>query len=178
VSAMPTARYDGVARGLHWLMAALLFANLGLGLVMVDLPGITPGKLRAFNVHKWIGVGAFALAALRLAWRWRRPPPPLPAGMAGWERRLAGASHAALYALMLALPLSGYVYSLAAGFPVVFLGLLPLPVLIEPDPALKAPLVALHHLLAWALIGVLVLHVAAALKHRFVDRDGVYERMG
>jgi len=79
--------------------------------------------------------------------------------------------------LMFALPLSGYFYSLAVGFPVVYLGLLPLPVLIEPNPALKEPLVMLHHLLAWSIIVLLLVHVGAALKHRFIDRDEVLQRM-
>jgi len=114
---------------------------------------------------------------LRTAWRlWHRPP-ALPASMPRWERHAAAASHAALYVLMFALPLSGYFYSLAAGFPVVYLGLFPLPVLIEPDPVLKEPLVALHHGLAWTMTALLLLHVGAALKHRFVDRDEVLQRM-
>ena len=78
---------------------------------------------------------------------------------------------------MFVVPLSGYFYSLAAGFPVVYFGVLPLPVLIEPDPQLKQWLVLLHHLLAWILLVLLVVHVAAALKHRLVDHDGVLERM-
>lgn len=171
------APYGAVARWLHWLVAALIIANLALGLTMVDIPGITPSKLRYFNWHKWVGVGVFALVTLRLAWRWRHAPPPLPPGMPAWERRAARVSHGALYLLMFALPASGYFYSLAAGYPVVFLGLVPLPVLIGPDPELKQQLVALHHLLAWAMIALLMLHVGAALKHRFVDHDDVLARM-
>jgi cytochrome b561 len=177
VNAPGDADYNAVAKALHWLVAALILANIALGLTMVDMPGITPTKLRFFNWHKWVGVAVFALVALRLAWRWIHVKPPLPASMPGWERRAAKASHAALYALMFAVPASGYFYSLAAGFPVVFLGVLPLPVLIAPDPTLKELLVGLHHLLAWALIALLALHVAAALKHRFVDHDGVMARM-
>ena len=169
--------YTRTAKWLHWLVAVLIVANLGLGLTMVDMPGITPTKLRYFNWHKWVGVTVFALVALRLAWRVTHRPPALPDSMPRWERRAAAASHAGLYVLMFALPLSGYFYSLAAGFPVVYLGLLPLPVLIEPDPQLKQVLVVLHHVLAWTLMALLALHIAAALKHRIVDRDGVLERM-
>jgi cytochrome b561 len=169
--------YTGTAKWLHWLVAVLIVANLALGLTMVGMPGITPTKLRYFNWHKWVGVTVFALVAVRLAWRASHRPPALPESMPHWERRAAAVSHAALYLLMFALPLSGYFYSLAAGFPVVYLGLLPLPVLIEPDPALKEPLVVLHHVLAWAIIALLLVHVGAALKHRFVDRDDVLQRM-
>ena len=169
--------YTSTAKWLHWLVAVLIFANLALGLTMVDMPGISPTKLRYFNWHKWVGVTVFALVALRLAWRVTHPPPALPDSMPRWEHRAAAASHAALYVLMFGLPLSGYFYSLAVGFPVVYLGLLPLPVLIEPNPALKEPLVMLHHLLAWSIIAVLLVHVGAALKHRFVDHDEVLQRM-
>jgi cytochrome b561 len=169
--------YTRTARWLHWLVAALILANLVLGLTMVGMPGITPTKLRFFNWHKWVGVTVFGLVALRLAWRWFHAPPGLPAAMPAWERRAAKASHALLYLLMFVLPLSGYFYSLAAGYPVVYLGVLPLPVLIGPDPQLKEALVALHHALAWTMMALLVVHVAAALKHRLVDHDGVLERM-
>ena len=169
--------YTGTAKWLHWLVAVLVIANLGLGLTMVDMPGITPTKLRYFNWHKWTGVTVFGLAMLRLAWRLLHRPPALPDSMPRWERRAAAASHAALYLLMFALPLSGYFYSLAVGFPVVYLGLFPLPVLIDPDPALKEPLVLLHHLLAWTMIALLTVHAAAALKHRFMDHDDVLQRM-
>ena len=175
--APPASAYTRTAQWLHWLVAVLILANLTLGLTMVDMPGISPAKLRFFNWHKWVGVTVFALVALRLAWRWLHPPPALPAAMPDWERRAAKASHAALYVLMVALPLSGYFYSLAAGFPVVYLGVLPLPVLIQPDPQLKQVLVVLHHVLAWTLMALLALHIAAALKHRIVDHDGVLERM-
>ncbi len=178
VTAVVTAvTYTRTAKSLHWLVAVLIVANLGLGLTMVGMPGITPTKLRYFNWHKWVGVTVFGLVVLRIAWRlWHRPP-ALPDSMPRWERRAAATSHAALYVLMFALPLSGYFYSLAVGFPVVYLGLFPLPVLIEADPALKEPLVALHHALAWAMLVLLLVHVGAALKHRFVDHDDVLQRM-
>ena len=169
--------YTGTAKWLHWLVAVLIVVNLGLGLTMVDMPGITPTKLRYFNWHKWVGVTVFGLVVLRIGWRLSHRPPALPDSMPRWERRAAAASHAGLYVLMFALPLSGYFYSLAAGFPVVYLGLLPLPVLIEPDPALKETLVVVHHLFAWAMLALLVVHVGAALKHRFVDHDDVLQRM-
>ena len=170
-------RYTATAKWLHWLVAALIVANLALGLWMVGLPGITPTKLRAFNWHKWVGVTVFVLASVRLLWRLGHAPPPLPASMRGWERRAAQTSHALLYALLFALPLSGYFYSLSTGYPIVWFGIIPLPVVIGPDPALKPVLVAVHHLLAWAMLAIVAVHAAAALKHHLVDRDDVLRRM-
>jgi cytochrome b561 len=133
MNAPAASRYTGTAIALHWLMLLLIAAAFGLGLTMVEIPGITPTKLKFFNWHKWLGVTVFGLAVLRLAWRLWHPAPPLPAAMPGWQRRAAALTHWLLYALIFAIPLSGYFYSLAAGFPVVYLGLIPLPVLIGPD---------------------------------------------
>lgn len=172
-----SSRYDGVAILLHWLIAAALVANFALGITMVDIPGITPAKLKYFNWHKWAGVTILALVTLRLLWRLFHRPPALPATMARWQRGLATATHWGLYGLMFAIPLSGYFYSLAAGFPVVWLGVVKLPVLIGPDPALKESLLTLHYLLNMALAGLVLAHAGAALKHHFIDRDGVLLRM-
>ena len=170
-------RYTGIAIALHWLIALAIVANLTLGLVMVDIPGITPAKLRYFNWHKWAGVAILALVTLRALWRLGHRPPPLPASMPRWQQLGAEAMHGALYALMFAIPLSGYFYSLAAGYPVVFLGLFKLPVLIEPNPALKPLLKALHEWLNYTLLALLAAHVVAALKHHLIDRDDVLRRM-
>jgi cytochrome b561 len=170
-------RYDGIAILLHWLIALALVANFALGVTMVEIPGITPAKLRYFNWHKWAGVTIFAVVTLRLLWRLFHRPPPLPDSTGRWQRRVAAATHWALYGLMFAVPLSGYFYSLAAGFPVVYLGVVKLPVLIGPDPALKQTLLDLHYLLNMALAGLVLAHVGAALKHHFIDRDTVLRRM-
>lgn len=170
-------RYSFTAITLHWLIALLIIGNFALGVVMTDIPGLTPTKLRYFSWHKWAGVTILALAALRLLWRLFHKPPAYPATMAPWQLRGAQLSHALLYVLMFALPLSGYFYSLAAGVPVVLFGLFPLPVLIEPDPALKSVLKAMHYWFAMGLAALVVLHVLAAFKHLLVDRDGVMGRM-
>jgi len=170
-------RYSSLAIALHWLIALLIVATFTLGLVMTDIPGLTPTKLRYFSWHKWAGVTVLALAALRLLWRLRHSPPAYPAGMAPWQSRAAHLLHGLLYAMMFAVPLSGYFYSLAAGVPVVYFGLFPLPVLIEADPALKPVLGALHYWLNMGLAGLVALHVLAALKHLLVDRDGIMGRM-
>ena len=170
-------RYSSTAIALHWLIAVLIIGTFTLGLVMTDIPGLTPTKLRYFSWHKWAGVTILLLAALRLLWRLRSAPPAYPATMAAWQRRAAHALHGLLYLLMFAVPLSGYFYSLAAGVPVVYFGLFPLPVLIEADQALKPVLGALHYWLNMLLASLVSLHVLAALKHLLVDRDGIVQRM-
>jgi cytochrome b561 len=170
-------RYSSIAIALHWLIALLIVATFTLGLVMTDIPGLTPTKLRYFSWHKWAGVTVLALAALRLLWRLRRTPPAYPDAMAPWQRRAAHLLHGLLYVMMFAVPLSGYFYSLAAGVPVVYFGLFPLPVLIDADPGLKPVLKALHYWLAMGLAALVALHVLAAFKHLLVDRDGIMGRM-
>ena len=170
-------RYSSTAIALHWLIALLIIGNFTLGLVMTDIPGLTPTKLRYFSWHKWAGVTILLLATLRLLWRLRSTPPAYPATMAPWQRRGAQLSHSLLYVMMFAVPLSGYFYSLAAGVPVVYFGVVPLPVLIDADPALKPVLGALHYWLNIGLASLVVLHVLAAFKHSLVDRDGVMGRM-
>lgn len=170
-------RYTKTAISLHWLIALLIVAAFGLGLVMTDIPGITPTKLKYYSWHKWLGVTVFALACARLLWRRVNAPPPPPANMPAWQVKAADATHIALYVLLFAVPLSGYFYSLAAGVPVVYLGVLPLPVLIGPDPELKPILKTVHYVLTMTLAAGVLVHAAAALKHHFIDRDDVLKRM-
>lgn len=170
-------RYSLPAIVLHWLIAILIVANFTLGLVMTDIPGLTPTKLRYFSWHKWAGVTVLLLATLRLLWRLRRSPPADPDTMPAWQSRAAHLLHGLLYVLMFAVPLSGYFYSLAAGVPVMYFGLFALPVLIDADPALKPVLGALHYWLNMLLAALVTLHVLAALKHLLIDRDGVMGRM-
>lgn len=168
-------RYGGVAMALHWLLALLIIASFGVGLYMSDLP-MSPARLKLFNWHKWAGVTILALSLLRLVWRLtHRPPPDVPGPR--WQQRAAHATHWALYALFILVPLAGWAYSSAAGFPVVWLGVLPLPDFVSPDKALADVMKQRHAVLAWALGALVVLHIAAALKHHFVDRDGLLDRM-
>jgi cytochrome b561 len=170
-------RYTATAKILHWLMAALIIGTFLLGLTMVDMPGITPTKLKYFNWHKWAGVTVLALAVMRLLWRLTHPAPPLPASLPKWQKTVAESTHYLLYILIFAVPLSGYFYSLAAGFKVVYLGLLPLPVLIDPNSELKPLLKTLHYVLNMGLAALVVAHIGAALQHHFIDRDDVLTRM-
>jgi cytochrome b561 len=170
-------RYTFTAIALHWLIAVLIIGTFTLGLVMTDIPGLTPTKLRYFSWHKWAGITVLVLAALRLLWRLVNRAPAYPATMPAWQQNAAHALHGLLYVLIFAVPLSGYFYSLAAGVPVVWFGLFKLPVLIQADPALKLVLKAVHYWLNMLMAGLVGLHVAAALKHLLVDRDGITQRM-
>ncbi len=170
-------RYTGVAILFHWLIALMIIGAFTMGLVMTEMPGISPTKLKYYSWHKWAGVTILALAALRLLWRLTHPAPAYPATMPGWQKTAANALHGLLYVLMFAVPLSGYFYSLSAGVPVVYFGLVELPVLIERNDELKPLLKGLHFWLNMTLAASVALHVAAALKHQLIDRDGVLKRM-
>lgn len=168
--------YTRTAISLHWLIAVLVFAGWLLGWYAHDLPA-SPDKLRYFSWHKWIGVTVFLLALLRAAWRATHVPPPLPATTPQWQVSAARVSHVLLYGLLLALPLTGWTMSSAKGFQTVYFGVLPLPDLLARDEALGRLLSEVHELLAWTLASLVAIHAAAALKHHFVDRDGVLRRM-
>lgn len=170
-------RYTKTAILLHWLTALLIVSGFMLGVTMVDIPGITPTKLKYFSWHKWIGITVLGLACVRVLWRLTHPAPAYPDTMPAWQQKAAGGLHHLLYVLIFAVPISGYFYSLAAGVPVVYLGIIPLPVLIEPNQEWKPILRLVHFTLNMMLLAGVSLHVLAALKHHFIDRDGVLKRM-
>ena len=170
-----TQRYNSAAIALHWVTAALIIANLLLGLTMVRLP-ISPQKLHWYLWHKSIGITIFVLTSGRLAWRAIRPH-PVPVAMPPWQRRATAVSHALLYVLLFATPISGWIYSSATGVQVVYLGTLPLPNLVPKDRALADVLRLVHIGLNSLLFTVIGIHAAAALKHHFIDRDTVLARM-
>jgi cytochrome b561 len=173
---IPSERYTGVAVALHWTGAVLVFCGFALGLFMTGLE-ITPAKLRYYAWHKWIGITVFLVAAMRLAWRVRFPAPALPASMPAWQARAARGVHALMYALMLAIPVSGWLYSSATGVSVAYLNLLPLPNLVAKDKELARALLLVHQTLNTLLALAVVAHVGAALKHQWFDRDGLLSRM-
>ena len=171
-----TIHYTRTAKGLHWAMAILLFGLLALGFYMKDLP-LSPEKLQLYSWHKWAGVTAFLLVLVRLAWRVAHRPPALPASMPKLMQLAAHAGHLALYLLMLAIPLSGWLMSSAKGFQTVWFGILPIPDLLEKNKELGAQLAEVHEALAILFILTLLAHIAAALKHHFIDKDDILTRM-
>lgn len=171
------ASYTRPAVALHWVSAALLFAAFPLGLYVSGLR-LSPAKLELAAYHKWLGISVFLVAAVRLAWRLTHRPPERVGARSPWQDRAAAATHGSLYVLMLVLPLSGWLFSSAAGVPTVYLGIWQLPDLVGRDRALAGSLRQLHQVLGWMIAVLVVTHVAAALKHEFVDRDGLMHRMG
>lgn len=170
------ARYTRTAVALHWISATLLFATFPLGLYVSGLR-LSPAKLELVAYHKWFGISVLLVASVRLAWRLTHRPPERVGTGSAWQERAAAATHGSLYILMLFLPLSGWLYSSAAGIPTVYLGIWQLPDLVGRDRALAGNLSQLHQVLGWMTAVLVVAHVAAALKHQFVDRDGAMQRM-
>jgi cytochrome b561 len=168
-------RYDRVAIALHWLLVPLIVGALAVGTTMVDLP-LTPLRLKLYNWHKWAGIVILGGSILRLAWRLAHRPPAAPP-MPDWQRHAARVSHGAMYALFLAVPLAGWAYSSAAGFPVVLFGVLPLPDWVAADRELAERIKPVHGALAYTLAALVAVHVAAAFKHQWVDRDRLLARM-
>ena len=173
---MNTIRYTAPARLLHWLMAALLIGLLALGFYMSDLP-LSPEKLQLYAWHKWAGVTAFILLAIRLLWRATHRPPALPASMSATAQRMAHLGHLALYALMIAIPLSGWLMSSAKGFQTVYFGVLPIPDMLDKNEEIGDLLALVHKSLNLLFVAVLAGHIGAALKHHFIDKDDILTRM-
>jgi cytochrome b561 len=181
-STLPTAgnagAYDGVAIALHWLLALLIVVAFFIGLSMTELP-LSPLRLRLYNWHKWLGVAVLALSAARLVWRAAgHRPPPLPEHTPAWQRAAYRGTHGLFYALFFVVPLLGWAYTSAVGVPVVWFGVLPLPDFVPRDkPFGDDVLKPLHEAASYLLAAIVVVHVAAALKHQFVDRDHLLARM-
>jgi cytochrome b561 len=168
------------AQALHWLVAVLVFPLLGIGVAMVGLVSDVGSRFELYQLHKSLGVLVFALVLVRLIWRLlNRQAPALPGGLRPWERRLATSTYFGLYALLLLLPLTGWVMASTSplGVPTIVFGLLTLPHPIGPNVAVEEIMAWVHAILA-ALLGLLLLlHIIAALKHHFVLHDDVLARM-
>jgi cytochrome b561 len=168
-------RYTPLAALLHWATVPVLLTAIGLGLYMTDLPnGIF--KLKLYNWHKWAGATFLALCLVRLLWRATHPPPALPP-LPAWQRRASAGVHAAMYVLFFAVPLLGWAYSSALGYPLVWFGVLPLPDWVPVDRALARAIRPWHERAAWLLVLLVLLHVAAVVQHQWLLRDGLLRRM-
>jgi cytochrome b561 len=177
---MPTAnsptRYTVVAQSLHWIIAALIVTQFALAWMADDLP-LGMHKLALLARHKSFGMTVLMLAVVRVAWRVANPPPALPAGMTPVEHALAKVTHAAFYVLLFAMPLTGWMMSSAKNYSVSWFGLFTWPDLIGQSEAAFGFLKSTHDYLSDALFAIVVLHVLAALKHHFWNKDDVLLRM-
>lgn len=169
-------RYGVVAQTLHWAIVALIIAQFLLANKAADLP-LGVAKINTLAQHKSIGITILALAIVRLIWRWCNPIPSTPAGVPAWQRVAGRISHTLLYVLLLALPVVGWLMSSARSFSVSWFGWVTLPDLIGRNEAAFQALRNTHEILAKTLFIVAVVHMAAALKHHFIDKDDVLARM-
>jgi len=171
-----TRRWGWISQLLHWVIVILIIAQVTLATMADDLPDGMK-KLTLLARHKSIGITILMLAILRLLWRSLNPTPELPQTLKPYERKLARFTHFMLYALLFAMPLSGWTMSSARGFPVSWFGFFQLPDLVPKSKPLYEALVDTHGILALVLAAVVTLHVAGALKHHLVMRDDVLRRM-
>ncbi|MBK8285653.1 MAG: cytochrome b [Ahniella sp.] len=168
--------YSLYARMQHVLMALVVLGTLGLGAFMADIEPLSR-RFQAFGWHKSLGLLVLALWIVRVLWRLRARVPALPTAMPGWQQRAAQVSHVLLYGLMLVVPVSGWLYHSSTNLPLRWFGLFRVPALMDANPGLKDTLKDLHGILAWTLLALIILHIGAALKHHFLDRDDVFRRM-
>jgi cytochrome b561 len=169
--------YDPVARALHWLVAGLVVIVVSLGWAMPGAPRETLSRDLLLLLHRSVGLSILAVMLFRILWRLGHPPPPLPAGFPRIEALAAYADHILLYAVFLVMPLSGYVNAAAAGHSVSFFGVVLIPPLVPANSRLSQVAIAVHLVSQYVVYALVAIHVAAALMHRFVRRNGILERM-
>ncbi len=171
-----STRWGSLSQFLHWLIVAFVVAQVTLALVFKSLHR-GPLLFTLVNIHKSIGITIFALMLIRLLWRWGNRVPDLPAALTPYERILARSTHVALYAILLVMPLTGWLGSAAHGIPVRWFALVTLPGIVAKSLVLSKLMFVAHFWLA-ILLGVIVtVHIAAALRHHFVLRDDTLRRM-
>jgi len=170
-------RWGSVSIALHWTVALLiLLVQVPVGLSLDAFgPGTTQNVL--YFVHKNVGVLILVLAVIRLGWRWSNPVPLLPADLPSWQAALARITHYLLYILLFAMPVSGFLFTATGGYPVPLLGLYDLARLVPENKPLSDVMHGVHVTGQWVLYATALLHVAGALQHHFIRRDGVLRRM-
>ncbi len=172
-----TDRWGATSQLLHWTIAVLVLSIGAVGLVMGELPR-SPKWFWVYTLHKSLGLTVLALVLVRIAWRLYAGAPPPVEGTPRWQARLASLTHGAIYVLILAMPLSGWLYDSASGLrPFRWFGLAEVPKLSPPHEALADAMHETHELLFWVLIALVIGHAGAALYHHFVRRDATLARM-
>lgn len=160
----------------HWVVFGGIIVMISLGVWAEETP-VSPLKFKIFAYHKATGIMVLLTMLARLGWRLRTPRPPLPDHMPTWEKRAAEITHWLLYGLVIAIPISGWVMSSAANFPVSIYGLFTVPDLVEPNKALSETAAQTHHLLLYLMMATLAAHIGAALRHHFVTKDEILNGM-
>ena len=169
-------QWGSISKSLHWLTLLLLVWMAWLGLTMGDLPN-GPDKIATYALHKSIGITILVLVLVRIGWRWHAGAPDGVPGTPRWQERIASLTHLALYALLLAMPLSGWILNSASGFPLQWFGLVNLPAIAGKDHDLHELAEDIHEWLFWAMVSLVVLHAAAAFYHHLFQRDTTLIRM-
>jgi cytochrome b561 len=170
-------RYTNVAIVLHWLIALGVFALVGVAWYMVGIPKGAPERAFWFNLHKSIGTTVGVLVLIRIWWRLNHKPPVLPASMPAWEVTAAKISHALLYACLIVMPLTGFIASQFTKYGVKYFGLFSIGPFFEENKPLRDSIQQIHEITSYVIVTLVVIHIAAALKHLLVDKDGVFQRM-
>lgn len=168
-------RYTKVAIWLHWLIGMAVIANIGLAMLTEGLP--REAQRAAMDIHKALGITVLTLTVIRILWRVGHKPPPLPATIPAWQRWLGKITHFLFYALLILLPLSGWVWMSAADRPIDFFGLFTIPTIVAPNEGLADVMHDRHEVLGLSMLALAAIHILAALKHQFVDRAGLIGRM-
>ncbi len=171
-----TTYWGLTSRLFHWLMAIAIVFMAGLGITMINVR-LSPMKLEMFILHKSIGIFLLVAVLARIYWRLINPTPRLPDTMSRQQVRLARFTHLWLYALLIAIPTSGWVINSAANFPLRWFGLFEIPAIVQPSIVVEEYAKKTHLLLLITLAITLVGHITAALRHHIVHRDGVLQRM-
>lgn len=169
-------RWGGISQLLHWVVVALILTMAYLGLTMGDLPN-GPDKIRTYALHKSIGITILGLVALRLLWRAYAGTPRPVSGTPPWQARIASLTHWAIYALLFAIPISGWVVNSSAGFPLQWFGLVNLPHIVGKDHDLHELAEETHEILFWLLVLLVIAHAGAAFYHHLFQRDATLARM-
>lgn len=168
--------WGSIAKLIHWTVVALIIVQIALARIADDLP-LGMEKLATLARHKSVGITILVLAVLRVLWRWANPTPALPRQMPAWQRGLANASHVGLYAAIFAIPLTGWMMSSAKNYPVSWFNVFQLPDLVGPNERVYEFMHDAHETLVIVMLTFAAVHIAGALKHHFIDRDGVLRRM-
>lgn len=173
----PVQSYRAPARWLHWSMALLVIPMIIAGVIMTREGIPRPLQNTLFIFHKNVGVLLLILIFVRLAYRWKNAPPPEPDHLADWQVKVAGVTHGLLYALLVIMPLSGYIRVRAGGFPIELLDKWGIPALVPRSDALADLAKAVHYYSSWLIVLLVAMHIGAALQHAVIKKDGVFSRM-